>query len=58
MNEEEHTFILHWLGGDKTEVRGPTIQDACNRAGYGAGAMRALDYWEEVKDEPKEGEKS
>ena len=42
------TFILHWLGGKKEEVKGLDIADAFRKAGYG-GAIRALDWFEEVK---------
>lgn len=43
-------FILHWLDGSTNVVYGHTIAQAFTNAGYGAGAVRALDYWEEVKD--------
>lgn len=44
-------FKLHWRGTSPAEiVEGNTIADAFNRAGYGAGALAALDYYEEVKD--------
>lgn len=43
------TFILHWLNGKTEEVKGTTIADAFTNAGYGAGALGALDYYEEVK---------
>ena len=42
------TFELHWLGGKTEVVRGHDIADAFRRAGYGNGAIRALDYFEEV----------
>ena len=45
------TFILHWLTGKDETITGMNIQDAFLRAGIGGGAMRALDYWEEVKEE-------
>ena len=43
------TFILHWLGGSNETVKGYTISDAFMKAGYGGGAIRALDWYEEVK---------
>lgn len=43
------TFRLHWLDGSIEEIRGPTISLAFVSSGYSAGALRALDYWEEVK---------
>lgn len=49
-------FKLHWLGGEPKEeiVRGTDIADAFRRAGYGGGAIRALDYYEEIKDDKAE----
>lgn len=40
-------FILHWLGGRTETVEGTDIADACRRAGIGAGALAALDYYGE-----------
>lgn len=41
-------FRLHWLDGKVEIVRGEGIANAFNKAGYGGGAIRALDYYEEV----------
>ena len=41
-------FIVYWLDGTSEEMSGATIADAFMRAGYGGGAMRAIDYWKEV----------
>ena len=43
------TYILHWLDGKDEEVQGETIREAYMNAGYGDGAIRALDYFEEKK---------
>lgn len=43
--DEAPRFTLHWLDGKKEVVSGPTIGDAITKAGYGNGAMRALDFW-------------
>jgi hypothetical protein len=43
-------FKLFWLGGKVQEVKGTDIASAMNNAGIGQGALRALDYWQEVKD--------
>ena len=43
------TFILHWLDGTTQIIHGNTISDAFAKAGYGAGALTALDYYDEVK---------
>jgi len=41
-------FKLHWLDGKIETVEGTDINDACMKAGLGQGAMRAMDYWEEI----------
>lgn len=46
---EKKTFILHWITGDDETIYGYDIADAFRRAGYGGGAIRALDWYEEVK---------
>ena len=47
----EKTFVLHWLDGTDITITGTDIHDAFCRAGFGAGAMPALDYFEEVPNE-------
>jgi hypothetical protein len=42
-------FRFHWLDGKTSEGEGDTPADALRRLGYGGGAVRALDWWEEVK---------
>ncbi len=37
-------FTLYWLDGNREPVEGTTFTDAMNKAGYGAGALRALDF--------------
>ena len=44
-------FVLYWLSGEQQIVEGHDIADAFRRAGYGGGAVRALDYYEEIKQE-------
>ena len=40
-------FTLFWRDGKKEVIEGNAIDDAFTRRGYGAGALRALDfYWE------------
>ena len=39
-------FRLHWLDGKKEVVEGADIAQAFTLAGYGAGALGALDWWE------------
>ncbi|MBI3074730.1 MAG: hypothetical protein HYY92_00755 [Parcubacteria group bacterium] len=44
-------FRLHWLHGEEEIVEGVDIADAFRRAGYGGGAIRAVDYFREIKEE-------
>jgi hypothetical protein len=50
-------FRLIWRTGNPEEVEGYDIADAFRRAGYGGGAIRALDYYEEVKTKTEEEKK-
>lgn len=47
---EMKTYILYWKTGKTEKVFGTDIADAMTHAGYGAGAVPALDYYAEVKD--------
>ena len=53
-------FVLFWGGNMEAEVvSGTSISDAFSRAGYGGGAIAALDYYaEERKDEESLSEAS
>lgn len=42
-------FRLHWHDGKTEIVEGTSIRNAFINAGYGYGAIQALDYFEEVK---------
>lgn len=53
MSEVTRTFILHWRDGAENEIQGTDIADAFNNAGYSAGALRALDYYD-TKDPNEE----
>jgi len=50
-------FRLHWTGGKTEIVQGNTIAEAFTRAGLGAGALRALDWYEEVAETPVKKER-
>lgn len=41
-----NTYIFHWRDGKDETLTGETAADALNRAGYGRGAVAALDYYE------------
>lgn len=38
-------FNLYWIGGKTEVVSGASINDAFAKAGYGQGALRALDFY-------------
>lgn len=37
-------FTYYWLDGKREVLEGNDVADAMNRVGYGAGALRALDF--------------
>jgi hypothetical protein len=39
------SFTLFWGDGKRQVVEGPNISAAMNDAGYGQGALGALDFW-------------
>lgn len=39
------TYRLYWLDGVTELCQGRTITEAITRAGYGAGALSALDFY-------------
>jgi len=50
--EMKKKFLLRWKPGAGSDcvVEGDTIEEAMMLAGYSGGAVRALDYYEEVKE--------
>lgn len=40
-----NTYTLFWLDGKREVVHGATIAEAMTSAGYGGGAVRALDFY-------------
>ena len=38
-------FTLYWLTGKSSVIEGASIDEAMNNAGYGAGSLRALDFY-------------
>jgi hypothetical protein len=59
------TFTFYWRDGSRDVLSGADPADALNRAGFGAGAVRALDFhasgdnqeweWRDKDWRPKEG---
>ena len=43
-------YKLYWLDGRTEIIEGNDTVDSFNRAGIGHGALRALDYYEGVKE--------
>jgi hypothetical protein len=54
--EVERLFRFHWRSGKPSEGRGRDVADAFSRLGYGAGAVRALDYYEIVSEVQQPGD--
>ena len=42
-------FRIHWLDGTTSVIEGDDIASAFNKH-YSAGALRAVDWYEEIKD--------
>lgn len=53
------TFTLYWMTGDRQVIsnNGQNIADAMTLAGYGGGAVRALDFWAQGDDKDYEWNK-
>ena len=49
---DDRLFRFHFLDGSKNEGYGRDAEDAFGRMGFGAGAVRALDYYEAVEAAP------
>jgi len=44
-------FKLYWLTGKEEIIKGVNIADAFTHAGYSAGAIRALDWYDPIEEE-------
>ena len=51
MVKDKKTFRLHWSENSIEYVYGHTIAEAFKAAGYGGGAINALDHYEEVEED-------
>lgn len=47
------TYTFYWLTGDVNELKGNTPEEALTLGGFSAGALPALDFWEEGKNDEK-----
>ena len=43
-------YIMYWLDGKKENVEGNSFKEASTNAGYGIGALRALDFYSDNND--------
>jgi len=43
-------FRVYWLDGKKEIIEGSDIANAFTRAGYGQGAVAAVNYYEEIAE--------
>ena len=48
---EEVYFTIYWLSGDREVMKGLSIEDAFRKAGYGGGAVNAIDCYKEGVDD-------
>lgn len=46
------TYRFVWRDGSVSTGKGKTPEQALANLGYGAGAVAALDYWEEINHDP------
>ena len=45
--------MKYWRSGKKEIVKGKTIEDGLSKAGYGLGAVSALDFYEPLPESLK-----
>ena len=45
VGNKERLFTLFWRGGRRDVLSGDSVSGAMNKAGYGAGAVAALDFY-------------
>jgi len=43
-------YRLHWKDGKVEMIRGTSISEACKSSGIGGGAVKVIDFYEEVKE--------
>lgn len=51
LEEGDQNFTLYWRTGKRDVFAGRNISDAFRRAGYGGGAIRALDFYADGDDD-------
>lgn len=48
------SYRFYWLHGKVDQGYGRSVADAFSKLGFGGGAMRALDFYEELDEGPSE----
>lgn len=43
---DTNAFTIYWRDGKRTVIYGPTIEEAFTNAGYGGGAVAAIDWYD------------
>lgn len=43
---DKNYFTLYWIDGKRQIISGPTIEQAFSAAGYGAGAVKVVDWYD------------
>ncbi len=56
--DTRNRYTLYWRDGRRTIVIGDTIEDAFSKAGYGGGAVGALDWYDEGVSETHRWDKA
>lgn len=46
MKDNIKYFTLYWLNGSRNVIKGASIEDAFAKAGYGRGAIKAVDWYD------------
>ena len=45
--DEKNRYTIYWLGGTRSVIKGDTVEQAFTLAGYGRGATRAVDWYDD-----------
>lgn len=53
----DRTYTFYWLSGQREVLKGNDPADCMNKAGYGAGALPALDFYANGDDHSYEWKK-
>jgi hypothetical protein len=46
-----NTYTIYWRMNDKTVITGTSFANAMNNAGYGAGTVSAIDFYEDGEND-------